>query len=66
MRKTWTERMAEGNRLIAEHKARMAEKYDVAGNEKFDLCYDLAWHEGHANGFDEVERYFSDFVKLIK
>lgn len=63
---TWQERIEESNRLIAEHKAQMAQKYDVVGNEKLDLCYDLAWHEGHALGFNDVEHYFSEFVKLIK
>jgi len=47
------------------HKQFLAEKYDVEGNPRLDYCYQLAWDYGHANGYDEVENYFSDLVWLI-
>lgn len=63
---TYEERRAEGNRLIAEHKAKMATEYELVGHPKLDAVYQLAWDYGHASGFGEVESYFSELAKLVK
>lgn len=50
----------------AEFKADLFEEYDVTGHPKADRAFALAWEEGHANGFYEVESFFSRLVLLIR
>ena len=38
----------------------------VTGNPKADKCYSLAWEYGHSSGYQEVYKYYSEFVDLIK
>jgi lipopolysaccharide biosynthesis regulator YciM len=64
--KTWAERREESNRLVAEHKAKMAAEYGLVDHPKLDAVYQLAWDYGHAAGFGEVESYFSELAKLVK
>ena len=60
------ERQRKAQKEQENHMKQMAEKYDVVGNPKFDLCYSRAWDYGHSAGFSEVEIYFSELVELIK
>lgn len=60
------ERRLKAQKEREKHMKQMAEKYNVLGNEKFDMAYELAWSYGHSAGYDEVENYFSDIVDLIK
>lgn len=64
--KNWAERRAEGARLVADHKAKMAAQHGLVGHPKLDAVYQLAWDYGHASGFGEVESYFDDLAKLVK
>lgn len=49
-----------------EFRQYLFKKYRVERNKKRLKCFKLAWDEGHANGYYEVELYFEDFVTLIK
>lgn len=62
----WQDRIDEGNRLKAEHKAKMAIEHELVDHPKLDAVYQLAWDYGHASGFGEVESYFSELAKLVK
>lgn len=66
MSMTYEERRKHGQLLIAEHKAKLAADYGVTNHPKLDALYQLAWDEGHASGFGEVEIYFGRFVELIR
>ncbi len=61
--KSW--RLEESERR-ARHETLMAYKYRVEGHPKFSQCYELAYKYGHLSGWEAVELYFSEFVKLIK
>lgn len=63
---TYEERIAQGRKTMAEHKAKLAEEYGVVGHPKLDKLYNLAWAYGHSSGFGEVEYHFRDFVELIR
>lgn len=64
--KTYAERLAEGERMKKEHKARLGAEYGLAKHPKFDALYNLAWQYGHASDWNEVEMYFDDMAKLLK
>jgi hypothetical protein len=42
------------------------EEFDVTDNPKRELCYSIAYADGHAHGFSEIYGRFSDIVDLIK
>ena len=42
------------------------EYYGVKDNPKREAAYALAYEYGHANGYSEIDNYFSDLVNLIK
>jgi len=65
-RMTWAERVAEGDRLKAEHQAKMEEEHGTAENPKAALLYQKAWDLGHAYGFSEVASHYADLVDLIQ
>lgn len=52
--------------LEREFKRDLLEEYGVTNNPKADLCYQIAWDIGHANGINEVSYYFEAFVELIR
>lgn len=64
--KSYAERIAETNQMIADHKARLAAEHGLTDHPKLDRLYELAWSHGHASGFSEVEFYFSEFADLLK
>jgi hypothetical protein len=35
-------------------------------NPKFQKAYNLAWEEGHSNGYTEVLLYLQDLMELIE
>jgi len=47
-------------------KKLLAEEYGVAGNPRFEKCYDIAYSYGHSSGYSDVENYFSTLVDLIR
>ena len=64
--KTYAEKIEDGRRMIADHKAALAAEHGLTDHPKLDALYRLAWEHGHASGFDEVASYFSDFAELLK
>ena len=54
------------HKITEEFKQALFKHYGVENNPKREKAYELAWEEGHSNGYSEVEIYFSDFVHLIK
>lgn len=39
---------------------------DLINHPKAQVLWELAWEEGHANGYAEVVMYFEKFLPLIK
>lgn len=56
----------EKNRIYNLWKNDMYNEYEVIDNPKVDQAFQLAWDYGHAYGYQEIEYYFSDLVRLIK
>ena len=57
---------AEEEREIEACKARLAERHRLKRNAKFEIAWRIAWENGHASGFSEVEIYFDDIAELLK
>lgn len=49
-----------------EWKQHLFKEYGVEENPKREDCFGLAWEEGHAYGYEEIENCFSKYVELIK
>lgn len=57
----------EKSRLRAKFFVDLAAYYDVPANDPFvKVMNDLAWEQGHANGYGEVAGYFGELMRLWK
>lgn len=66
----YNERVGAFNNVMAKKENEfindLFEEFDVTDNPKRELCYSIAYADGHAHGFSEVYSKFSDLVELIK
>lgn len=62
-KRNWKKRVEE---LEEEWKNWLFTEEEVEKNPKREQCFELAWNEGHSNGYEEVENYFRKVVELIK
>jgi hypothetical protein len=46
-------------------KYALFKEFEVELNPKAELCFDIAWQDGHACGLSEVECHFTRLVDLI-
>lgn len=53
-------------KLLSQFKKDLIAEFRLTDHPKADLCYDLAWSEGHASGLHEVVMYFERFSELIR
>lgn len=65
MNKSYAERIEDGEKARANHKALLAADEVLIGHPKLDRLYELAWEHGHAAGWSEVEMYFHEFATLL-
>lgn len=60
----------ERNIMVAELEEKwkewLFEDEGVSNNPKKDLCFEIAWKNGHSSGYYEVENEFRELVELIK
>lgn len=47
-------------------KQDLFENYEILDNPKKELCFEIAWDDGHSGGFAEVLNQFDKLVCLIK
>lgn len=57
--------LEEANKLIEQFKTDLFEHFKVQDHPKRNLCYQLAYDRGHANGYQEIYNEFEDLVQLI-
>lgn len=57
---------AETNRLYALFKSDLEAEYSVERNPKKDKLFEIAWSDGHANGYSEVANCYGKMVDLIR
>lgn len=60
------ERRQKINEIHIMFKNDVFEYFDVVDNPKAELCFDIAWSEGHSNGLENVVDWFDELVELIK
>ena len=48
-----------------EFRKALEDDYGTSGNPKADKLWDIAWAEGHANGYSEVEMHYETLYELI-
>jgi hypothetical protein len=49
-----------------EFKLALFKEYGVEDHPKREKVFDMAWQNGHASGYGDVEYHFSEYVELIK
>ena len=49
-----------------EFKRDLFELHGVTGHSKAELCFNMAWEDGHSAGYAEVANVFDRLVDLIK
>ena len=57
---------AEDARLKALFKADLEREEGVEDNPKRDLLFEIAWDEGHADGYSEVWNHYTALAELIR
>lgn len=62
MKKWWQE----DNRLTELFKTDFLAEFGVTDNPKSELCYEIAWRDGHAEGLEAVYHEFEELVELIQ
>lgn len=46
-------------------KADVLQEHGLTGHPKADKVYDMAWQEGHADGYGNIERWVEDLAELV-
>lgn len=66
----YAQRMKQSQEERNKHQAQLEAKHFVFPNlisrAKLDLLYQIAYDYGHANGWNEIEICYDDFVTLVK
>lgn len=50
---------------LADLRTRLEKEHSTALHPKADLLWAKAWEHGHANGYADVEHWYSEFTELI-
>ena len=50
---------------ILNAKSSLEKMYGIQNHPKRQILWDLAWEQGHAGGFSDVENYYRELVVLI-
>lgn len=62
----YQERIADGNRLIAQFQHDLEEEAGMLDHPKAALLYSKAYEDGHASGFAEIHHVYYNLLELVK
>lgn len=61
-KKAWNK---EERQIIQQFRADLEEEFKTQNWDRKQQAWDLAWQEGHSNGFREVLNYYIDYVEAF-